>query len=77
MNLYEHALRTQDSEGKAPVESKQPFTPGDLRESVNDADVCGLSAVLNDEPGLCHLQRVCDQGSSNTSQSTSEYSPPL
>lgn len=44
---------------------------------MNDADVGGLPAVLDDEPGLYHLQRVRDQSCSNTSQSSGKYGSPL
>lgn len=44
---------------------------------MNHANVRGLSAVLNDEPGFCHLQRVRDQCSSDAGQSTGKYGSPL
>lgn len=69
--------QTYDSERKAPIESLQALCPVNLWESVSDADVRGLSAVLDDEPGLYHLQRVRDQSGSDTGQSSCKYGSPL
>lgn len=69
--------QTYDSEGKAPVEGLKTLGPVNLWENVDYADVGGLPAVLDDEPGLDHLQRVRDQSSSNTSQSSGKYGSPL
>lgn len=69
--------QTYDSEGKASVESLETLGPVNLWESMDYADVRGLAAVLDDEPGLDHLQRVRDQSSSNTSQSSSKNGSPL
>lgn len=77
LQMLQVLWRTYDSEGKAPVESPQALCPVNLWESVSDANVRGLPAVLDDEPGLYHLQRVRDQSGSDTGQSSCKYGSPL
>lgn len=44
---------------------------------MNHAEVCWLSAVLDDQSGFSHLQRIREQRSSDASQATSQYGSPL
>lgn len=62
-------VRTQNGEGESSVESGQAFIPVDLRDGVSCADVGPLSAVLDDQSGFRHLQRIREQGGSDASQS--------
>lgn len=73
----EHALCTQYCECEAPIECQKSFTPVDAAEGVQDPRVRGLPAVLHDEAGLRHLQRVGYQGRGDASDAPRQYGSPL
>ncbi|KAG7225787.1 hypothetical protein INR49_014438 [Caranx melampygus] len=74
--LRHSCCQTATNEVLEGSEAKRRLLP-ELVQSVSNADVRGLSAVLSDKSGLHHLQWVCSQSSSDAGQSTSKYGPPL